>query len=28
VDGVAPIEVVCEKIWEIVRPVLPTAGCW
>jgi len=28
VDGSAPMEVVCEKIWEIVRPVLPKVGRW
>ena len=24
----APIEVVCAKIWELVRPVLPRVGRW
>jgi dTMP kinase len=28
VDGSAPMEVVCEKIWEIARPVLPKVGRW
>ena len=28
VDGSAPVEVVCEKIWEIARPVLPKIGRW
>ena len=28
VDGSAPVEVVCEKIWEIVQPVLPKVGRW
>ena len=28
VDGSAPVDVVCEKIWEIVRPVLPKVGRW
>jgi dTMP kinase len=28
VDGSAPVEVVCEKIWEIARPVLPKVGRW
>ncbi len=26
VDGAAPVEVVCESIWEIVRPILPHVG--
>ena len=28
VDGSAPVEVVCEKIWEITRPILPKVGRW
>jgi dTMP kinase len=28
VDGSAPMEVVCEKIWELVQPVLPKVGRW
>ena len=28
VDGSGPVEVVCEKIWELVRPVLPHIGRW
>ncbi len=28
VNGAAPIEVVCENIWEIVRPALPRIGRW
>jgi len=28
VDGSAPVEVVCERIWEIVQPVLPKVGRW
>ncbi|MGA2854474.1 MAG: dTMP kinase [Verrucomicrobiota bacterium] len=28
VDGSAPVEVVCEKIWEIVHPILPKVGRW
>src|SRR5271156_922145 len=28
VDGSAPVEVVCAKIWEIVQPVLPRVGRW
>ena len=28
VDGCEPLEVVCEKIWEIVQPVLPKVGRW
>jgi dTMP kinase len=26
VDAFAPVEIVCERIWEIVQPVLPKAG--
>ena len=28
VDGSAPVEVVCARIWEIVQPVLPKVGRW
>ena len=28
VDGAAAIEVVCESIWELVRPLLPRVGRW
>jgi dTMP kinase len=28
VDGMAPVEVVCENIWEVVRPALPRIGRW
>jgi dTMP kinase len=28
VDGAGAVEVVCEKIWELVRPVLPRVGRW
>jgi dTMP kinase len=28
VDGSAPMEIVCAKIWEIVRPMLPRVGRW
>ena len=28
VDGSAPVETVCAKIWEIVQPVLPRIGRW
>ena len=28
VNGTAPIEVVCENIWELVRPNLPRVGRW
>jgi dTMP kinase len=28
VDGSAPLEVVCAKIWELVDPVLPKVGRW
>jgi dTMP kinase len=28
VDGSGPVEVVCENIWELVRPVLPRVGRW
>jgi dTMP kinase len=28
VNGAAPVEVVCENIWELVRPVLPRIGRW
>ena len=27
-DGSAPVEVVCAKIWELVEPVLPKIGRW
>ena len=28
VNGAQPVEVVCENIWEHVRPVLPKIGRW
>jgi dTMP kinase len=28
VDGSAPVEIVCARIWEIVQPVLPKVGRW
>jgi dTMP kinase len=28
VDGSAPVEVVCAKIWELVSPILPKVGRW
>ena len=28
VNGSGPVEVVCENIWEVVRPVLPHIGRW
>jgi dTMP kinase len=28
VNGAAPVEVVCENIWELVRPALPKVGRW
>jgi len=28
VNGAAPVEVVCENIWDLVRPVLPKVGRW
>ena len=28
VDGSAPVDVICENIWEIIRPVLPKIGRW
>ncbi len=28
VDGAESVEVVCEKIWEIVNPLLPKVGRW
>ena len=28
VSGAGTIEVVCENIWELVRPVLPRIGRW
>jgi dTMP kinase len=28
VDGSAAMEIVCAKIWEIVRPMLPRVGRW
>jgi len=28
VDGSAPMEIVCAKIWEIVRPLVPKVGRW
>jgi len=27
-DGSASVEIVCEKIWEVVQPVLPKVGRW
>ena len=28
INGAQPVEVVCEKIWELVQPVLPKVGRW
>jgi dTMP kinase len=28
INGAQPVEVVCERIWEIVQPVLPKIGRW
>jgi len=28
VDGSAPVEVVCERIWEIAWPIIPKVGRW
>jgi hypothetical protein len=28
VSGAGAIDVVCENIWELVRPVLPRIGRW
>jgi dTMP kinase len=28
VDGSAPVEAVCAKIWELVQPALPKVGRW
>jgi dTMP kinase len=28
VNGAVPVEVVCENIWELVRPNLPRVGRW
>jgi dTMP kinase len=28
VDGAAPVEVVCAKIWELVEPLVPKIGRW
>jgi dTMP kinase len=28
INGAQPVEVVCAKIWEIVRPILPKVGRW
>ena len=28
INGVQPLDVVCEKIWEIVQPALPKIGRW
>ena len=28
VNGSGPVEVVCENIWELVRPILPRVGRW
>jgi len=28
INGAQPLDVVCEKIWEIVQPVLPKIGRW
>ena len=28
INGAQPVEVVCEKIWEIVQPILPKVGRW
>jgi dTMP kinase len=27
-DGSGPVENICEKIWELVQPVLPKVGRW
>jgi len=27
-DGADSVEIVCEKIWEIVHPLLPKVGRW
>ena len=28
VNGAQPVEVVCERIWEVVQPLLPKVGRW
>ena len=28
INGAQPVEVVCERIWEMVQPVLPKVGRW
>lgn len=28
INGAQPVEIVCEKVWEIVRPLLPKIGRW
>ena len=28
VNGAGPVEAVCERIWEVVRPALPKVGRW
>ena len=28
VDGAAPTDVVCAKIWDLVQPILPRVGRW
>jgi len=28
INGAQPVEVVCDRIWEIVQPVLPKVGRW
>jgi dTMP kinase len=28
INGVKPVNIVCEEIWEAVRPVLPRVGRW
>jgi dTMP kinase len=28
VDGTGPVEIVCSRIWELVRPILPRVGRW
>jgi len=28
IDGIKPVNIVCEEIWEAVRPILPRVGRW
>ena len=28
INGIKPVNIVCEEIWEAVRPVLPRVGRW